>query len=327
MLFQSKSVLKILAGLVVVSSGVAQAIEHPENVVGPEKCLECHKSEGKTWQKTHHFNTFNEMHKSKDAKAIADKMGVKQIKKEATCLQCHYTADSGGEAVAGISCESCHGAAKSWIKVHNDYGGKDVKKEQEPAAHKEQRISQSVSVGMIRPDDIYSVAQNCFQCHTVPNEKLVEVGGHNAGSDFELVSWSQGEVRHNFLNGGANRPASPERKRVMYIAGRVLDLEYGLRGVAKVTKKSTYAVAMAKRAKKALGYVEQIKGAVKDPALDKIFAAGSAAELKPNNEAALLAAADTISKTAREFLKGKTGAEWAAVDSMIPSQTKGKSSP
>ncbi len=327
MLRNSKIVFLLLLGFAVPGSESSHAIEHPENVVGPEKCLECHKSEGKAWQKTHHFSTFNEMHKSKDAKAIADKMDVKQIKKEATCLQCHYTADSGGEAVAGISCESCHGAAKSWIKVHNDFGGKDVKKDQEPASHKEQRISQSVAAGMIRPDDIYSVAQNCFQCHTVPNEKLVEVGGHNAGSDFELVTWSQGEVRHNFASGGANRAASPERKRVMYIAGRVLDLEYGLRGVAKVTKKSTYAVAMAKRAKKALGYVEQIKGAVKDPALDSIFAAGSSAELKPNNEAALLAAADSISKTARAFLKGKSGAEWAAVDSLIPAQAKGKASP
>src|SRR3989338_4568942 len=197
----------------------AHAIKDPEKVVGPEKCLECHKSESKAWQKTHHFLTFQEMHKRDKAKQIADKMGVKRIKGESTCMQCHYTADASGDAVAGISCESCHGAAKGWVKVHNDYGGKDVKQEQESHDHKAKRIADAVAAGMIRPDDIHAVAQNCFQCHTVPNEKLVEVGGHKAGSEFELVSWSQGEARHNYAksDGKGNLEASPERRRVMYI--------------------------------------------------------------------------------------------------------------
>ena len=53
---------------------------------------------------------------------------------------------------------------------------------------------------MRNPVNVYLLAQSCYRCHTVPDERLVNVGGHHAGSlDFELVSWSQGTVRHNFV--------------------------------------------------------------------------------------------------------------------------------
>ena len=254
-------------------------------------------------------------------------MGVKRIKSEPTCAQCHYTKKAGKKRpIAGISCESCHGAAKDWVKIHNDYGGKGVKKADETAAHKVQRIKKAIAGGMVRPENIYDVAQNCFQCHTVPNEKLVEVGGHKAGSDFELVSWSQGEIRHNFLADGNNKPATTERKRILYITGRVLDLEYGLRGVAEVTKKSGYAVAMAKRVARALKHVGAIEKALGNADISAILAAGKSAKLKPNNKAALKGAADKISKTIQKFLKGRDGSKLAAIDGLIPSNTKGTAS-
>jgi len=77
---------------------------------------------------------------------------------------------------------------------------------------------------------------------------LVNTGGHAAGRPRELVSWSQGEVRHRFLSGTKNKKNSQERNRMLYLVGRVVDLEYRLRGLAKATKKATYGVAMAKRA-------------------------------------------------------------------------------
>jgi len=293
---------------------------------GPQSCTECHELESKAWQGTHHFTSFKKFHKSKDAKKIAKKMGIKRIKKDKTCVQCHYTRMPNKKGkikpVAGTSCESCHGASEKWIKVHYDYGGKKVKKAQESADHKAKRILKSVSAGMIRPDNIYNLARNCFQCHTVPHEKLVEIGGHKAGSDFELVTWSQGEVRHTFV-AGKNKAASSERKRVLYVAGRILDLEYGLRGVAEVTKKTKYAVSMAKRSKRALGYVQEIKNAVPDPRLAEIFAVGRAVKLKPNNKAALLQAADKISQLAQAYLKGNDGSSLAAVDGFIPGKAKG----
>ena len=74
---------------------------------------------------------------------------------------------------------------------------------------------------------LYTIAENCFQCHTVPNQELVNTGLHPAGSAFDLVSWSQGEVRHNYQYSSdqKNRPATQERLRVMYVVGLLTDLD------------------------------------------------------------------------------------------------------
>ena len=79
-------------------------------------------------------------------------------------------------------------------KVHGDYGGKNVTRERETPEHKAERLATIKESGMIRPGDLYRLAANCYQCHIVPNERLVNVGTHQSGSDdFELVSWSLGE--------------------------------------------------------------------------------------------------------------------------------------
>jgi len=320
--------LFILASLLMAAFSISTLSHAQPGFKGPESCVECHKSEGLAWQSSHHFTSFKKLHKSKDAKEIAKKLGIKRIKKNDTCVQCHYTTmlNKHGKIkpAFGTSCESCHGASENWIKVHNSYGGKDVKKEQESAAHRTDRIFKSVQAGMIRKENVYNLARNCFQCHTVPNEKLVVVGGHKAGSDFELVSWLQGEVHHSFLeNPKVNKPSSIERKRVLYVAGRILDLEYGLRGVAQVTEKNIYAVSMAKRSKRALGHVEEIKNATNDPKLVEIVAIAKAAKLKANNKVALLKAADSISGLAQAYLKDKDGSTLAALDGLIPDKAKG----
>ena len=106
---------------------------------------------------------------------------------------------------------------------------------------------------MIRPRLLYDLAKNCYSCHVVPQEKLVNVGGHPAGSPFELVSWSQGEVRHNtWHNKGKDNPvADAGRKRMLYLVGRAVDLETALRAVATATKRKLYAFEMARRADRA----------------------------------------------------------------------------
>ncbi|MEO8691104.1 MAG: thiamine pyrophosphate-binding protein, partial [Solirubrobacteraceae bacterium] len=61
-----------------------------------------------------------------------------------------------------------------WINVHNKWGGGAPSKAQETTAGREQRILASRAGGMLRPStDIYAVAANCFECHTVPVEDLV----------------------------------------------------------------------------------------------------------------------------------------------------------
>lgn len=230
----------------------------PAQVKGPDACGECHEKSILAWRETHHSKTFKDLPRNDKAREIADKLGVKRIKNDSQCVSCHFTSalvkgETEPQAIAGITCESCHGAGLGYMTVHSDFGGKDVKAKDETPAHKKERWEKAEAKGIIRPSNLYALAQNCYQCHTVPNEKLVNVGGHKAGSDFELVAWSQGEVRHNlwYADGKQNKEASVDRRRVMYVVGQALDLEYALRGVAKATAKDNYAVAMAQRAKKA----------------------------------------------------------------------------
>src|SRR5262249_42754244 len=150
----------------------------------------------------------------------------------------HYTRkveDGRKRVVAGVSCESCHGGAADWLTMHADYGGISATKATETAAHKKQRGTDAITQGMNKPPKISLIARKCYDCHTVPNETLVNAGGHLACSkDFELVAWSQGIVRHNFVRtgGSSNAAPNPEQLRVMYIVGVVTDLEFSLRGVA-----------------------------------------------------------------------------------------------
>ena len=85
----------------------------PAKIVGPNACAECHKQEVEAWKGTHHFKTFREMPRNTEANEIAEKMGVRRIKSESLCLNCHFTVQQKNnkeEPVSGISCESCHGA-------------------------------------------------------------------------------------------------------------------------------------------------------------------------------------------------------------------------
>ncbi len=319
-----------LLGALVLGPGIAEAQElhlDPAKVMGPDACGECHKSSVESWKGSHHFSTFKTLPREKEARAIADKMGLKRIKSGSECLSCHFTsADVNGKTkpIAGITCESCHGAGRDWIKVHSDFGGKGVKAENETAAHKVERYKKSEAAGMIRPGSLYQVANNCFGCHTVPNEKLVNVGGHAAGSKIELVAWSQGEVRHNVWYSKDNNVSPIERLRMIYLVGRALDLEFALRGVAKATKKADYAVKMAKRAKKARKRIKAIAKLVDAPELMAMYSAAKSAKLKLNNEAKLTAAADEVARHAQALANKYDGSTFGGLDKVLPKAKKYK---
>jgi len=317
-------------GALLLSPVMVQAQElhlDPAKVMGPDACGECHKSSVEAWKGSHHFSTFKSLPRKKEARAIADKMGLKRIKAGSECLSCHFTsAMVSGKAkpIAGVTCESCHGAGRDWIKVHSDFGGKGVKAENETAAHKVDRFKKSEQAGMIRPGNIYQVAKNCFSCHTVPNEKLVNVGGHAAGSNIELVAWSQGEVRHNVWYSKENQVSPIERLRMIYLVGRALDLEFALRGVAKATKKADYAVKMARRAKKARKRIKAIAGLVDAPELMTIYKVAKSVKLKLNNEAKLTAAADDIARHTQSLASKYDGSTFGGLDSIMPGPDKFK---
>ena len=324
--------LRVFSGLIVLGfmNGSVSATE-PTKTVGPNACAECHKQEAEAWKLTHHFKTFRDLPRSKEANEIADKMGLKRIKSEGLCLTCHFTVqekDSREEPVAGISCESCHSSGADWIKVHSGFSGKTEKTETKDEAAARWKLADSK--GMIRPRYLYQLAKNCYSCHVVPQEKLVNVGGHAAGSKFELVSWSQGEVLHNtwYSKGKENVPASAARKRMLYLVGLGVELETALRAVGKATVRQSYAFAMAKRADQARKQLAAAANAAASvPELKTIVQLSHSAGLKLNNDRALTAAADGIAKQVASLTEKYDGSTLAAIDTMIPGPDKFKGTP
>ncbi len=313
-----RSTLRLMSavGLVLLAtfpSGKLIAAIDPAKVLGPEACGNCHKSEFSAWQQTHHFKTFEDLHRRPSAMAISEKMGVKRIKSEGACVACHYTSQGATEAslkpIAGISCELCHGAGKDWVQLHNKKGN----------------LAKAEELGFISPGNVYKLAENCFQCHTIPNEKLVNTSGHAASSPIELVSWSQGEVRHHFLNGTKNQANTQDRLRVLYVVGRIVDLEYSFRGLAKATAKAPYGVSMAKRVVAAKANLKKLSEVVPNPDIQQILTIADGVALKLNNEAAIMEAAEKISTTGKKIAGDLKGSDLAAVDPLIPpaSQYKG----
>jgi len=316
---------------VLIASGlaaVADAASDPAKVVGPNACAECHKQETEAWKGSHHFKTFREMPRSTKATEIAKKMGVRRIRTESLCASCHYTVqqkETAQQPIAGISCESCHSGGKDWIKIHSEFSGKTILFESKAEAASRWKLSESK--GMIRPRAVYQLAKNCYGCHVVPEEDLVNKGGHKAGSDFELVSWSQGEVRHNTWHskGRDNVPASAARMRMLYLVGLGVDLETALRGIGRAKARWLYAFEMAKRADRARKQLAAAaKAAPNVPEIAKMVELGHAAGLKLNNERALTAAADDLSTLLVRITETYDGSTMAGLDALIPKPDKYK---
>ena len=298
----------------------------PRQVMTAAACGECHLSEHEVWKGTSHATGFRTLHKKEQALAIAGKLGFRLIKRDSICFSCHYTPVVQRDRIrvaSGVSCESCHGAGRAWINLHSDYGA-GLDHLTEPAAHRRERIEASRRAGMRRPSDLYPVVANCFSCHTVPNEELVNVAGHTTGSsDFEFVEWSQGEIRHNFLAstlaGGA--PANVERpmgrKRVMFVVGWALDLEYSLRGVAEATNDGVYAKAMIRRVRVAASEMRAIGRGAEIPEVGEMLAVVRGVEVAPNNRAALVSAAERIGGATRRFLDAAQPDRLAGLDDLV----------
>lgn len=123
--------------------------------VGVAKCGMCHKKaeigeQVKIWQGTAHAKAFESL-ASEQARQIGTKLGIPDPQASGKCLKCHATAYDFTEAKVsekvpveeGVSCESCHGAGKDYMK-------KSVMQDK----------AQAAAAGLIVPDQ--SV---CGKCH------------------------------------------------------------------------------------------------------------------------------------------------------------------
>ena len=266
------STFLFLLGWVLAAGFVMPSIVSAEPFVkGAKLCEECHEEEFKVWQKTKHFESFRTVHREpKDAskpspkKILAAVGGQKRMKRNETCYLCHYTLekkDAGAkpQAKSGTSCESCHGASSDWLPLHDNYGGKDVKREAESADHKAKRIVDSTTAGLIWPNMKYEVAENCMTCHGLanPNLKADDLAkmlgaGHPINPDFELVKYSQGSVRHRHYppNMKVNAEMTPKQQAEFYAVGQAAAL-VSATGVMSKSSEAKYIEAQKKRVENA----------------------------------------------------------------------------
>ncbi|MEM6688443.1 MAG: cytochrome c family protein [Planctomycetota bacterium] len=316
------------AGMAASRADLSVSPMDPSEVLSTEACVKCHAPSIEVWRNTPHSRTFEELHRRPEARQIAGRLGLRSIKHEGRCVACHYTTKAeadGAHVIAGVSCESCHGEAKNWLDVHHNYGGEGLTRHDETPAHRIARLKASVAAGMRNPVNVYRMAQSCLRCHTTADEELVNVGGHSAGSlEFELVSWSQGTIRHNFIqsDGKKNKLSSPNRIRVMFVAGMIAELESSLRATAVATQKANYGFTVAKRADRARKRLVSVASKIENPYIDRINEIAAGVTLKLNNRAELVAAADKIALQGIEFAEMTNGATLKSLDGFIPKKAK-----
>ena len=252
---------------------------------GPKVCEECHRGETEIWQASKHAESFKKVHKDKKAKKIAKATGEKSMKRNATCVQCHYTvvrnkAGAKAKPAAGPSCESCYGASSEWFAIHNDYGGANVKVSEESAEHKAERIAGAAAAGMRWPSDKYGVAENCMECHGLANpavagDKLAIMldSGHPTVADWELVRYSQGSMRHRFYppEMTVNAELSAAEAAEMYVIGQAAKLVSAVnaQGRSDSAKYNEFQEARAAAAREALGKVGAAAAFLAEPTADQ----------------------------------------------------------
>jgi hypothetical protein len=100
---------------------------------GHKKCSNCHKSQALSWQETGHARALAALgpNERAEAKRKAGLDPARDYRADAKCLGCHVTGagEDGGydprepdEYLAGVGCESCHGAGSAYRQLHRKAG-------------------------------------------------------------------------------------------------------------------------------------------------------------------------------------------------------------
>jgi len=333
-----------LVTVAVCASCVANAAEpaaHAEldasKVKGAESCRKCHQAEYAAWSQSTHFRNHERINSSA-GKKYAEAYGGTDA-----CMTCHstpHTSDAQFAGPVGVSCESCHmpaGGDGGWFDLHSSYGAEGVKREDESAAHLAQRMAGCEGAGMIRAGNTYVLARNCYSCHIVADEKLLAAGHKPGHSDFDLIPWMQGEVRHNFQVDQKVNAESPsllnardgisaaQRKRVLLVVGKIVELEICLRNLAAIDSgnlKQRYAGrrGWAGRAEDAFEYLaEEIAPVVDNANVSAAVNAVSGLTLgrKFTDQQGAVAAADKLKIAATLLIAEQNEVDLAGLEKLV----------
>ncbi len=121
------------------------------------------------------------------SKQIADVLGIKDAPVDARCTVCHAPLNAVPETLRGenfkvsegVSCESCHGAAESWLRAHT---------------RKDYTRADRTAAGMRDLQNLYVRANTCVACHQNVDTDILKAG--HPELIFELDGQSVAEPKH-----------------------------------------------------------------------------------------------------------------------------------
>ena len=167
----------------------------PEQFVGAAGCKasSCHGGAGEkrsqylTWVKQDfHFRAYAVLVDARSAR-MAETLGLPAAYTSARCTVCHSPFQAvaptnlanTASADEGVSCESCHGAAGSWLRGH---------------IRKDWSYAMRVGAGMHDLRNFYVRANTCVACHQNLDANLLAAG--HPELIFELDGQSVNEPKH-----------------------------------------------------------------------------------------------------------------------------------
>ncbi|HEV3149111.1 MAG TPA: multiheme c-type cytochrome [Chthoniobacterales bacterium] len=157
------------------------------------KSSSCHGGAGEkrsqyiTWSRQDfHTRAFAILLDARSAR-IAETVGTGEAQSSARCTVCHSPFQSvasmrlasNARADEGVSCESCHGAAGSWLRGHT---------------RSDWNYAMRVTAGMRDLRSLYVRANTCVACHQSIDNDLLKAG--HPPLVFELDSQSVNEPKH-----------------------------------------------------------------------------------------------------------------------------------
>ena len=184
--------------IAVVSVSAKEPSQTPEagaKFVGAVGCRSssCHGGAGEkrsqyiTWsQKDFHTRAYAILLDARSAR-IGEAVGVSQPQSSARCTVCHSPFQpvapsrltSSARPDEGVSCESCHGAAESWLRGHT---------------RSDWTYATRVAAGMHDLRNLYVRANACVACHQNVDADILKAG--HPELVFELDSQSVNEPKH-----------------------------------------------------------------------------------------------------------------------------------
>jgi hypothetical protein len=208
--------------------------QDPPKYTGPGSCASpsCHggvqvrsttsvqQNEYSTWVvKDKHSHAFAVL-TNPVATRMAKILGIDKADAAPKCLGCHALSVPEAErartfdSTDGVSCESCHGPASSWLGPHTTKGWTHER---------------SIAAGMHDLRDPVRRAENCLTCHLGTAEKAVDHEMIAAGHPdlyFELASFTAAMPRHW-------KEEDPSVDVRMLAAGQAVQLREQLQRIAR----------------------------------------------------------------------------------------------